>query len=208
MEIIFCVQENSGLPSSSSTASLKAFWQRLWKLKVQGKVKHFLWPACPNLLPTKQNLKKKKILIGNYSDFCVGNQENLLHCLWDCEALRAVWDVDFSWIDWRKISRGSPIDLVEVISNKPNALENFAVTAWMLWRQQNRFVSMKKPHRWTACIPRVAITSVNTTSSSPSMCVKTKKMCQVETSGCGLPQNKLWWGCFYKNWRSTYWCGH
>lgn len=138
MDIIFCVCKK-----------IRAFHQapQLHHLRHSGSgygslkcrvVKHFLWHACPNLLPTKQNLKKRKILIGDGCDFCVGNQENMLHCLWDCEALRVVWDVNFSQIDWRKISSGSLIDLVEVISNKLNALENFAVTAWMLWRWRNK----------------------------------------------------------------------
>ena len=64
----------------------------------------------------------------------MGNQDTQLHCLWECEVLRAVWDVDFSWIDHRECSRSSLIDLMEVIGNKPNALEEFAVMAWMLWR--------------------------------------------------------------------------
>ena len=99
MDIIFCVCKK-----------IRAFHQapQLHHLRHSGSgygslkcrvVKHFLWHACPNLLPTKQNLKKRKILIGDGCDFCVGNQENMLHCLWDCVALRVVWDVDFSWID-------------------------------------------------------------------------------------------------------------
>ena len=64
----------------------------------------------------------------------MGNQETQLHCLWECQVSRAVWDVDFSWIDHREGSRSSLIDLMEVIGNKPNALEEFAVMAWMLWR--------------------------------------------------------------------------
>ena len=38
--------------------SQKGFWKSIWKLKVPGKIKHFLWKACTNSLPTKENLLK------------------------------------------------------------------------------------------------------------------------------------------------------
>ena len=38
--------------------SMKNFWKSIWKLKVLGKIKHFLWKACTNSLPIKENLLK------------------------------------------------------------------------------------------------------------------------------------------------------
>jgi hypothetical protein len=37
-------------------------WKEIWKLKVPNVVKHFLWKALNNLLPTKTNLARKGLL--------------------------------------------------------------------------------------------------------------------------------------------------
>ena len=41
--------------------SQKTFWKSIWKMKVPGKIKHFLWKACTNSLPAKANLIKREI---------------------------------------------------------------------------------------------------------------------------------------------------
>ena len=42
----------------SNSDEKKIFWTGLWKLKVPGKVRHFMWKACSDSLPTRQNVKK------------------------------------------------------------------------------------------------------------------------------------------------------
>lgn len=34
-------------------------WKRLWGLKMPNSTKMFVWRACPNILPTKYNLRRK-----------------------------------------------------------------------------------------------------------------------------------------------------
>nr|GMD98846.1 uncharacterized protein LOC109177106 [Ipomoea batatas] len=36
-------------------------WTRVWKLAIPPKVKNFIWQACSNLLPTADNLRKRKV---------------------------------------------------------------------------------------------------------------------------------------------------
>ena len=40
----------------------KRFWKSIWRIKVPGKIKHFIWKACSNSLPTKENLLRRKVL--------------------------------------------------------------------------------------------------------------------------------------------------
>ncbi|KAG6632093.1 hypothetical protein I3843_13G119000 [Carya illinoinensis] len=56
-----------------------------------GKVKQFLWKSVSNLLPTKENLFKKKILDSPLCPVCNVENETLLHGLWECPAVRDVW---------------------------------------------------------------------------------------------------------------------
>ena len=61
------------------------FWKGIWKLKVPGKIKHFLWKSCTNPLPTKVNLLKRTILQEDVCHLCSKNSEDVLHALWGCE---------------------------------------------------------------------------------------------------------------------------
>ena len=83
--------------SVSNSDSIKTFWSRLWKLKIPGKVKHFLWKACTctNSLPTKINLLKRKILSDPTRHLCGCLAEDVMHALWECEAVKSVWGLDF-----------------------------------------------------------------------------------------------------------------
>ena len=39
----------------------KPIWRKLWMLNVPLKVRMFLWHACANVLPTKENLNRRRI---------------------------------------------------------------------------------------------------------------------------------------------------
>ena len=84
---------------SQATDSQKSFWKSIWKLKVPGKIKHFLWKACTNSLPTKENLLKWKILQESGCPCCSSDSELVMHAIWSCSCIKMVWDSDFEWVD-------------------------------------------------------------------------------------------------------------
>lgn len=47
----------------SNRLGMTNLWYRIWKLKLPGKIIHFLWRACSDCLPTKVNLMKRKIVV-------------------------------------------------------------------------------------------------------------------------------------------------
>ena len=47
-----------GQASSSNVEASKSLWNNIWKLRVPNKVRHFVWRAVCNSLPTKLNLHK------------------------------------------------------------------------------------------------------------------------------------------------------
>ena len=47
--------------SGSNFENVIGFWSSIWKLQVLGKLKHFLWKACTNSLPTIINLMKRRV---------------------------------------------------------------------------------------------------------------------------------------------------
>ena len=92
--------------SVSNSTATKDLWSGIWKLKVPGKIKHFLWRACTNCLPTKANLVKRKIVTNSICHRCGRCEETTMHALWSCEAIKLVWCNDFSWVNKCEATRG------------------------------------------------------------------------------------------------------
>ena len=107
-------------------------------MKVPGKVKHFLWKAYTNSLPTKENLLKRKIVLESSCSRCSSNLETVAHALWSCRCIKEVWDIDFGWVDRGSIDSVPFSDVLEKIRVKATFLPLFAVTAWSIWFQRNK----------------------------------------------------------------------
>ena len=58
------------LDSSSDESNMRCFWKRVWKLDVPLKVRHFVWRACRDILPTKTNLRHRQVLVEDMCDEC------------------------------------------------------------------------------------------------------------------------------------------
>ena len=114
------------------------FWKGIWKLKVLGKIKHFLWKSCTNSLPTKVNLLKRTILQEDVCHLCSKNSEDVLHALWGCEKVHQVWQRKFDWLDSNQFASGSFSDLVQLVQSKPNLFPLFTVTACSVWHHRNK----------------------------------------------------------------------
>ena len=64
--------------------------------------------------------------------------ESTKHALWECEAVRHVWSIEFSWVNEVVTTHGSFMDLVELCVTKPEARELFGTTAWFIWSHRNK----------------------------------------------------------------------
>ena len=133
-----CEEERSGEASSSNSGLVAGFWSKLWKLGVPGKVKHILWRACTDSLPTKINLMKRKIMNDPICHLCGRADEDTLHALWGYEAVKQIWDRDFNWVNRFEAVHVSFQDLVEMVLSKPRVRENFATTTWFVWAHRNK----------------------------------------------------------------------
>ena len=78
-------------PGQSNPTGNNGLWKKLWSLDIPNKVKHFLWHASCESLPTKKNLFKRKIARNDMCEICDGEAEDTIHALWDCHVLKEIW---------------------------------------------------------------------------------------------------------------------
>ena len=48
--------------------NMRKFWKYLWSLYVPHKVHHFTWCACKDILPTTDNLKRRRVMVDSSCD--------------------------------------------------------------------------------------------------------------------------------------------
>lgn len=63
---------------------MEKYWKKLWSLEVLEIVKSFMWKACKNVLPMRQNLYKKHVLDNFLCMVCKQEEEIVIHVLWRC----------------------------------------------------------------------------------------------------------------------------
>lgn len=86
------VQQGSRASSSYSAAIIPNFnWKRLWSLPIPEHIKAFVWRAIRGILPTAENLVKKKVLVDSVCKICGEASESLDHCFRFCHVARQVW---------------------------------------------------------------------------------------------------------------------
>ena len=66
-------------------------WNALWKLHIPNKIKVFGWRACQEILPTRLNLVKRRIIHDSVCSNCTRFSESMIHALWDCKVAVDVW---------------------------------------------------------------------------------------------------------------------
>ena len=61
----------------STAAKDRPIWNKIWSLKVPPKVKNFLWRACSTILPTRDNLHRRKLHVELGCGFCCQKQQSM-----------------------------------------------------------------------------------------------------------------------------------
>jgi hypothetical protein len=71
---------------SSNVGANRIFWKSLWAMNVPGVLKNFMWKVSLNLLPTKDNLHRKKIAPDPLCPICHQERKTTGHILWGCRS--------------------------------------------------------------------------------------------------------------------------
>ena len=93
--------------------SQKSFWKGIWTLHVPNKVRHFIWRAYNNALPTMENLFRRQIVPNVLCNSCKDDLEDPLHIVWSCKEVKIIWS-NLSWVNQKITS--PPTDFSDLVS--------------------------------------------------------------------------------------------
>jgi hypothetical protein len=80
-----------GRGSASIVSQDNRIWKVIWNLEVPNSVIMFMWRACNDLLPTKCNILKKRMVEESMCHSCCREEETVVHVIWSCSAAQDVW---------------------------------------------------------------------------------------------------------------------
>lgn len=132
---------------SSSSASDKYFWNQIWSISAQPKMKNFMWRLCSNALSTKYNLFRRKCSPSPICPICNNEAETAKHMIFECQWTRLVWFsstlalkppllATHPIIQWLT----SSISLAESKKDKLHILSSFVYIGWSIWIARNKFI--------------------------------------------------------------------
>ncbi|KAL0003498.1 hypothetical protein SO802_017279 [Lithocarpus litseifolius] len=131
--------DNAG--SSSDGSGLRIFWRRIWRIPVPHKIRHFTWRACREILPTKANLKRRKVVDTDNCEECNNGLENLGHLFWSCQRARQIWQCTKLRFAFEPTAISSFFDLVwhliMVEEFDEDKVATVVTIAWSIWANHN-----------------------------------------------------------------------
>lgn len=107
-------------------------------------IKHFLWRASSDILPTKEQLRTRRVEVNALCPVCNLTCENVFHVLVECE---------FARLCWTKAGYGNIQQGFSNFAEWPeDAFQRFAVNevhiismiTWALWKNRNEIVWKQK----------------------------------------------------------------
>jgi ribonuclease HI len=86
--------------NNASSSAFPQFWQSLWKLNLNDRLRLFLWKIAWNILPTKERLSQIRITIDETEcPLCKVASDSLHHLFFECHFARVVWRQSFWPLD-------------------------------------------------------------------------------------------------------------
>ena len=114
-------------------------WKTIWALKLPPKVRNFIWRACSNILPTKENLHSRRVKVEPRYDICCQQPESTSHLLWECPLARNVWAISKGRVQKCSNQVQDFFQLFRMLKGKltKTELERWATTSWAIWNARN-----------------------------------------------------------------------
>ena len=135
-------ERRAALGECSHRGELRWLWRKVWKLSVPSKVKHLIWRAYHETLPTNHQLHRRRIRSSGLCPICLQEDETTLHILWQCPMAMNTWAL-ISGLMQKLPNHGGDFSLFmqKIFSDfSKEATEDWAVITWSIWNARNHHV--------------------------------------------------------------------
>lgn len=119
---------------STSATTSQVWWKKVWSLPIPFKVKHFVWRAYNDCIPTHLNLHNRHVPTDGMCRICQKHVESTDHALFRCRRAKRFWRQLDSHVKIRAYNHLSIQDRFMEIheSDKKERLDWICVGAWAI----------------------------------------------------------------------------
>lgn len=127
---------------SSNFDSMTRVWNKLWKLSIPTKIKHFYWKAIKNTLPTRLNLLNRGIDTTSSCPICSNHFESTYHILFECQRAKEIWKLTFDRVFLETNFNDNFLDRWMKICSSllSRELGLVVVVCWSIWNDRNKAI--------------------------------------------------------------------
>ena len=115
-------------------------WKLIWELNVPPKIRNFIWRAVSNILPTWDNLYRRRVAVESTCKFCRQHPETETHLLWECPFARNVWSLAGGRVQKCINNARDFFQLFKLMQKKltREKMEQWCTTTWTIWNARHK----------------------------------------------------------------------
>ena len=119
----------------------RPIWKKIWKLNIPPKVRNFLWRACSNILPTRENLHRRRVQMEPWCELCCQCTETVAHVLCECPLARNVWALCQGKVKKCSNTVQDFFSVFKMVVDRysQREIEQWATVSWSIWSARNKF---------------------------------------------------------------------
>lgn len=124
----------------ASGSSIPKEWKKIWHIHAIPRVRMFIWRACRNALPTKENLLRRGSELDPICEVCGEAVESVNHVLLHCREAKSVWYGSGLRLDVGSLPNHSFKSFMWTAMHHypPEYVSLLAYNAWEIWKARNR----------------------------------------------------------------------
>ncbi|KAK2634149.1 hypothetical protein Ddye_028941 [Dipteronia dyeriana] len=128
---------------SSNFSTSSNWWNSLWDLNIPPKVWIFIWRASLNVIPSLENIWKRKIVVSSRCNRWAAHVESSRHALFWCKEAKRIWRL--SSFDFSFANEGAlpVIEVFQYASSHPDSfyLDRLCMIAWAIRENRNSLLN-------------------------------------------------------------------
>lgn len=117
-------------------------WRSLWNLQVPNPIKIFLWRTCNDILPTRKNLLRRRVIVDGKCSWCNLEEETIAHAIWFCPATKDVWNAGHYIFQKCAFVKHYFLKIFQLCIGRFNMdeMDYFAAIARWIWLRRNAMI--------------------------------------------------------------------
>ena len=136
---LLALAERNNVPTCSTNRSSSKIWKCIWSLQAPYKVKHLIWRAVNEALPTLYNVQRRGVIQTAYCQNCKAAGEDIVHALWGCYRLVVVGESDVELMKCTRHKFSAFADLLELLFSLRDRTDVnlLCIIIWLIWNRRN-----------------------------------------------------------------------